>query len=82
MESYNDQYADSRRWVMEGWVDYILPQLYWQFDHSLAPFADLVDWWAALCEEYGVDLIIGHGFFHYDDDVWTDVDELPSYNFV
>ncbi|MGD9910565.1 MAG: family 10 glycosylhydrolase, partial [Candidatus Izemoplasmatales bacterium] len=52
LSSYQDQYADSRKWVMEGWVDYILPQLYWQFDHSSAPFADLVDWWADLCDTY------------------------------
>ena len=77
-QSYSDQFADSRKWVMEGWVDYILPQLYWEFDHKSAPFADLVDWWAKLCDEYNVDLIIGHGFYRYDNDSWTDVNELPE----
>ncbi len=46
LQSYSDQYADTRKWVMEGWLDYIMPQLYWEFDHGAAPFADLVDWWA------------------------------------
>ncbi len=78
MQSYYDQFADSKLWVEQHWVDYILPQLYWQFDHSLAPFADLADWWANLCEENGVDLIIGHGFYRYDDDSWTDINELPE----
>ena len=76
LQSYSDQYADSKKWVEEGWVHYILPQLYWEFDHSAAPFADLVDWWAELCEENNVDLIIGHGFYRYDNDSWTDDDEL------
>jgi uncharacterized lipoprotein YddW (UPF0748 family) len=76
MQSYSDQYADSKRWVEEGWVDYILPQLYWEFDHGSAPFADLTDWWAALCETNNVDLIIGHGFYRYDDDSWDNEDEL------
>jgi len=76
MQSYKDQYADSKRWVEEGWVHYILPQLYWEFDHSSAPFADLVDWWAALTEANGVDLIIGHGFYRYDDDSWDADNEL------
>jgi uncharacterized lipoprotein YddW (UPF0748 family) len=75
-ESYNYAYADTRKWVMEGWLDYIMPQLYWQFDHSSAPFADLVKWWADLTEEAGVDLIVGLGFYRYTDNTWTDPNEL------
>jgi len=78
LSSYTDQYADSKKWVEEGWLDYILPQLYWEFDHSSAPFADLVDWWAALCEASGVDLIIGHGFYRYTENTWTDVNEITE----
>jgi len=76
LQSYKDQYADSKKWVEEGWLDYILPQLYWEFDHSAAPYADLVDWWADLCEENDVGLIIGHGFYRYDNDSWDDDNEL------
>ena len=78
LQSYKDQYADTKRWVEEGWVHYILPQVYWEFDHSAAPFADLVDWWATLCEKNDVDLIIGHGFYRYDDDSWDNTNELPE----
>ena len=76
LQSYKDQYADSKKWVEEGWVHYILPQLYWEFGHTAAPFADLVDWWAELTEASNVDLIIGHGFYRYDNDSWTDDNEL------
>jgi uncharacterized lipoprotein YddW (UPF0748 family) len=76
LQSYKDQYADSKKWVEEGWVHYILPQLYWQFDHSAAPFADLVDWWADLTLENGVDLIIGQGFYRYAEGTWEDEKEL------
>jgi len=76
LQSYKDQYADSKKWVEEGWLDYVLPQLYWEFDHSAAPYADLVDWWASLCEENNVGLIIGHGFYRYDNDSWDDDNEL------
>ncbi|MFP4478057.1 MAG: family 10 glycosylhydrolase [Candidatus Izemoplasmatales bacterium] len=78
MQSYSDQYADTKHWVEMGWLHYILPQLYWQFDHNSAPFADLVDWWADLAQENNVDLIIGHGFYRYDDDTWDDTNELPE----
>lgn len=76
MQSYSDQYADTKKWVEEGWLHYIMPQLYWQFDHSSAPFADLVDWWAELCEASDVSLIIGQGFYRYADNSWTDANEL------
>jgi uncharacterized lipoprotein YddW (UPF0748 family) len=78
MQSYSDQYADSKKWVEEGWVHYILPQLYWEFDHNTAPFADLVDWWAELCADNDVYLIVGQGFYRYDDDSWKDTNELPE----
>lgn len=72
MQSYSAQYADTKKWVEEGWLHYIMPQLYWPFDHSLAPYADLVDWWAELCEANDVDLIIGHGFYRYaETNGWT-----------
>ena len=72
MQSYSAQYADSRKWVEEGWLHYIMPQLYWQFDHGLAPYADLVDWWSGITEGTGVDLIVGHGFYRYaENSGWT-----------
>jgi uncharacterized lipoprotein YddW (UPF0748 family) len=78
LQSYSDQYADTRKWVMEGWLDYIMPQLYWEFDHSAAPFADLVDWWAELTEAHGVDLIIGHGFYRYAENTWDNPNEITE----
>lgn len=46
MNPYTDKFADSRRWLQEGWVDYMAPQLYWRLD-SPQPFAPLLDWWIA-----------------------------------
>lgn len=45
MESYNDIYADSLLWINEGWVDYLVPQLYWSLDRSEQNYAKLVSWW-------------------------------------
>ncbi len=44
--SYYEQFADSRRWVKEGWVDYINPQLYWPIGDRSAAFDTLLDWWS------------------------------------
>lgn len=45
-DSYYGQFADSRKWIREGWLDYINPQLYWQIGYRLAAFNTLVDWWS------------------------------------
>jgi uncharacterized lipoprotein YddW (UPF0748 family) len=44
--SYYELFADSRKWVKEGWVDYINPQLYWPIDNRSAAFNKLLDWWS------------------------------------
>jgi len=30
LDAYSEIYADSKRWLSEGWLDYLAPQLYWQ----------------------------------------------------
>lgn len=62
-ESYSNQYADTYLWVKEKYIDYIVPQIYWEFEHPIAPFADICQWWAELCENSNVDLYIGHGVY-------------------
>lgn len=60
-QSYFRHYADTRRWVVEGWVDYIAPQLYWEIGHKQADYAVLLSWWADVVRGTGVKLYIGMG---------------------
>lgn len=60
-ESYSANYSDSRLWVKNRWVDYIVPQLYWPLSHAKAPYAALADWWAATVAGTTVKLYIGIG---------------------
>ena len=46
LENYDDLYADVLLWAREGWVDYLIPQIYWHIGHPAADYAKLVDWWA------------------------------------
>lgn len=46
--SYFGVYADTRKWVQEGWVDYIAPQLYWAAGDAEYDFTTLADWWSDL----------------------------------
>ncbi|MGE9351943.1 family 10 glycosylhydrolase, partial [Isoptericola variabilis] len=40
-QSYALQFADTRTWVLEGWLDSINPQIYWQFGLAVADYAKL-----------------------------------------
>ncbi|MBQ8867625.1 MAG: family 10 glycosylhydrolase [Bacteroidaceae bacterium] len=46
LQNYDQLYADIRLWVDEGWIDYNIPQVYWQIGHTAADYATLVEWWA------------------------------------
>ena len=47
LDAYADIYADSRKWLQEGWVDYLAPQLYWSISSTGQSFPALLDWWFA-----------------------------------
>jgi len=44
-DQYENLYADARKWLNEGWVDYFTPQLYWALDSKGQPYGPLLDWW-------------------------------------
>ncbi len=44
---YDAIYADVERWLENGWMDYLAPQLYWKSDSAAQPFAPLLDYWQA-----------------------------------
>ena len=46
LQNYDDLYADVLLWAREGWIDYNIPQLYWQIGHPAADYETLVHWWA------------------------------------
>jgi uncharacterized lipoprotein YddW (UPF0748 family) len=46
LDSYNDLYADSRKWLVNGWADYYAPQLYWRTHAPQQPYTDLLQWWS------------------------------------
>jgi len=45
LDSYAETFADTRRWLREGWVDYLAPQLYWPLDNPQQRFTRLDAWW-------------------------------------
>ena len=60
LQSYFVQHADTRLWVKRGYIDYIVPQLYWPFSHETAAYAALADWWSDTVRGTRTKLFIGH----------------------
>ena len=44
--NYDHLYADIRLWIKAGWIDYVLPQLYWEIGKKVADYEILAHWWA------------------------------------
>ena len=44
-DAYAEIYADSKKWLQNGWVDYLAPQLYWPIAPPDQSFPVLYDWW-------------------------------------
>ena len=44
-QNYDDLYADVLLWVNNGWVDYCVPQLYWEIGNKAADYKTLIKWW-------------------------------------
>ena len=66
-ETYDDLYADTRRWVEQEWIDYILPQVYWTIRFETADYARLVPWWHDVVDGTEVDLYIGQATYKVGD---------------
>ncbi|MGV3707217.1 MAG: glycoside hydrolase family 10 protein [Gemmatimonas sp.] len=46
LDAYVELYADSRKWLREGWLDYFTPQLYWPTTREAQSYPTLLAWWA------------------------------------
>ncbi len=61
--SYHSLYADTKYWVESGFLDYIMPQLYWYNGQSGADYNTLLNWWAGVCAPTNVKLYIGEAAY-------------------
>ncbi len=50
-DAFEKLFADSRTWLVNGWVDYFVPQLYWAMDREHLRYPELLAWWAAQNEQ-------------------------------
>lgn len=69
--SYSDLFADTRKWVLEQWVDYIIPQAYAKLEDS---YENTMSWWSDVIKQTSVKLYAGTGL--YNSDTWNDRTEI------
>ncbi|MFF4016860.1 glycoside hydrolase family 10 protein [Streptomyces sp. NPDC001843] len=63
VQTYDDLHADTRTWVRENWIDYIVPQVYWHIGFAAADYATLVAWWAEVAQGTKTRLHIGEALY-------------------
>ncbi|MEM9141988.1 MAG: family 10 glycosylhydrolase [Bacteroidota bacterium] len=77
--NYDDLYANPLVWMEEGWLDYIVPQVYWSMDLEAASHKKVMEWWGGL--PYPTNLYIGNGPYkirNNSDAAWQRKKELPD----
>jgi len=77
--NYDHLYADVLKWQEKGWIDYLIPQIYWEFGHQTADYETLAKWW----NEHTNDrhMYIGHALYkaaERSNAAWENENELPN----
>jgi uncharacterized lipoprotein YddW (UPF0748 family) len=74
--NYDDLYADVLLWLKEGWIDYVAPQIYWEFSHKAAPFQPILEWWNNNAN--GRHVYVGLGIYRAGSNTaWKDFTQIP-----
>ncbi len=74
--NYDDLYANILLWLKKGWIDYVAPQLYWEFGHRIAPYEVLLSWWSN--HTYGKHCYVGMGIYRANSNpAWKELSQLP-----
>ncbi len=79
LSAYDAIFADSRKWLNKGWVDYLIPQIYWSRKSAVASFDSLTLWWSR--NSFGRHIYIGHALYKIDSDedqAWMSLQEMPD----
>ncbi len=79
LTTYDVLHADVRKWIEQGWVDYMAPQCYFASDYSEAPYEQLLDWWAD--NSFGKHIYIGQAMYKVKEGKyasWRDPRQIPN----
>ena len=77
--NYDNLYADVIKWQQNGWIDYMIPQLYWEIGHPSVDFITLANWWSE--RSFGRHVYVGHALYKLVEgtsDAWKNKEEMPE----
>jgi len=77
--NYNHLYADVKKWQQNGWVDYLIPQIYWEIGHPIADYVTLANWWDD--NAYSRHMYVGHALYKLVEGTsaaWKSEEEIPE----
>ena len=77
---YDDLYADVRKWLRAGWIDYVVPQAYRAIGDNLIDHAVIMKWWSD--NAAGKNIYTGHGTYRVGESSgnersWRNPNEIP-----
>jgi uncharacterized lipoprotein YddW (UPF0748 family) len=73
MDAFDSIFADSKKWLQNGWLDYFTPQLYWEIDPPAQSFFNLLKWW---CEQNTKNKIVvpGTALYKMEQNNWSSLE--------
>ncbi|MFA6712985.1 MAG: family 10 glycosylhydrolase [Bacteroidales bacterium] len=65
LSNYESLFADVPDWARKGYIDYIVPQIYWKIGHPSADYETLIKWWND--NNFGAQLYIGQNISTFNE---------------
>jgi uncharacterized lipoprotein YddW (UPF0748 family) len=84
LQCYTELYSDVYKWMVEGWIDYVVPQNYFSFERRDVAYHDVAWWWSNICKETKTTLYMGQGIYHmgakegWGAETWQNPDEIHN----
>jgi uncharacterized lipoprotein YddW (UPF0748 family) len=75
-QHYVNNFADTRKWLREGWVDYLAPQVYWYIGQTGSDYKLLVPWWNE--NAFGRHIYIGLADYKMGTAGWTSPSQVAD----
>lgn len=81
LQCYLDLYSDIYKWMKEGWIEYVVPQVYFPFEREDVTYHDITKWWANIAKETNTKLYTGNAIYQMgnpDKKEWQNPDEIKN----
>ncbi len=76
LQHYSSLFADTKKWIQSGWVDYLTPQVYWYIGQTGSDYKLLVPWWNN--NAFGRHIYVGMADYKVNTAGWLSRSEIPN----